>query len=161
MIRAALQSSHFLYRLELTAADGRPPAMVPLSQYELATRLSYLLWASGPDDALLDAAGRGELGTKAAVATKARDDAGRSEGARSAITDFYNQWMGTSRLDDHHQERRRCSRPTRRRRARRRCRPRPPAFVQYVLWTGDHKLQHAAHLAGRVRHRGRWRRSTA
>ena len=72
--------------------------MVPLSQYELATRLSYLIWASGPDDALLDAAGRGELATASAVAAKARAMLADPK-ARVAITDFYKQWLGTSRLD--------------------------------------------------------------
>ena len=72
---------------------------MPLSQYELATRLSFLIWAAGPDDALLDAAGRGELGTKADVAAKARAMLAGSARRASAITDFYNQWIGTSRLD--------------------------------------------------------------
>src|SRR5688572_7524181 len=43
MIRAALQSAHFLYRLETTTPADRNVKRVPLSQFELATRLSYLL----------------------------------------------------------------------------------------------------------------------
>ena len=82
MIRAALQSPHFLYRLEMTAPANASATMVPLSQYELATRLSYLHLGAGPDDALLDAAGRGELADKTAVATKARAMLADSEGAR-------------------------------------------------------------------------------
>ena len=80
------------------ARQCRHAQLVPLSQYELATRLSFLIWAAGPDDALLDAAGRGELADRAAVATKARAMLADPK-ARVAITDFYNQWMGTSRLD--------------------------------------------------------------
>src|SRR3954465_14210658 len=72
MIRAALQSSSFLYRLETTAPSVATAPLVALSPYELATRLSFLIWASGPDDALLDAAGRGALADRAGVATKAR-----------------------------------------------------------------------------------------
>ena len=98
MIRAALQSAHFLYRLETTAPANATAALVPLSQYELASRLSFLIWGAGPDDALLDAAGRGELADRAAVATKARAMLADPK-ARVAITDFYNQWIGTSRLD--------------------------------------------------------------
>ena len=55
MIRAALQSPDFLYRLEPPTGAEAGQRMVPLTQYELATRLSYLIWGSGPSDALLDA----------------------------------------------------------------------------------------------------------
>jgi len=92
MIRAALQSTHFLYRLETTAPADAATKLVPLNQFELATRLSYLLWASGPDDALLDAAARGELATKAAVAAKAREMLGQPK-AREAI-DWFKQTLG-------------------------------------------------------------------
>ena len=68
------------------------------ASYELASRLSFLIWAAGPDDALLDAAGRGELADETAVAAKARAMLADPK-ARVAITDFYNQWIGTSRLD--------------------------------------------------------------
>jgi len=51
---------------------ARPAKLVPLSQFEVASRLSYLIWAAGPDDALLDAAAQGELTTKEQVASKAR-----------------------------------------------------------------------------------------
>ena len=64
MLRAALQSSNFLYRLELTPSTDAGAKRIPLNQFELASRLSYLAWASGPDDALLDAAAKGELATK-------------------------------------------------------------------------------------------------
>jgi hypothetical protein len=73
MVRAALQSPDFLYRLETTSPANAGATQVPLSAYELATRLSFLVWSSGPDDALLDAAARGELSSKAQVAAKARE----------------------------------------------------------------------------------------
>ncbi len=136
MIRAALQSAHFLYRLEMTSPTSTA-AMVPLSQYELATRLSYLVWASGPDDALLDAAGRNELATKEAVAAKARamlDD----PKARIAITDFYKQWIGTSRLDT--MTKSATLFPSYSSAVRDGMKLETPAFIEYVLWTGDHKL---------------------
>ncbi len=98
MIRAALQSSHFLYRLETTTPANPATKVVPLSQFELATRLSYLVWGSGPDDALLDVAERGELGTKAQVAAKAREMLAQPQ-ARQAVAHFFDQWAGTRRLD--------------------------------------------------------------
>ncbi len=130
MIRAALQSAHFLYRLEMTSPTSTA-AMVPLSQYELATRLSYLVWASGPDDALLDAAGRNELATKEAVAAKARamlDD----PKARIAITDFYKQWIGTSRLDT--MTKSATLFPSYSSAVRDGMKLETPAFIEYVLW---------------------------
>ena len=98
MIRAALQSPHFIYRLETAAPTSANAQLVPISQYELASRLSFLIWASGPDDALLDAAGRGELADRTAVATKARAMLADPQ-ARVASTAFDNPWIGTSRLD--------------------------------------------------------------
>ena len=137
MIRAALQSSHFLYRLETSAPASPATTMVPLSQYEMATRLSYLIWAAGPDDALLDAAGRGELSSREPVATKARTMLADPK-ARVAITDFYKQWLGTSRLDITTKST--TAFPAFTDAAREGMRLETPAFVEYVMWTGDHKL---------------------
>ena len=137
MVRAALQSAHFLYRLETTAPANASAPLVPISQYELATRLSFLIWAAGPDDALLDAAGRGELADKAAVATKARAMLADPK-ARVAITDFYNQWIGTSRLDI--MTKSTTLFPQYSDAVRDAMKAETPAFVEYVLWSGDHKL---------------------
>lgn len=59
-LRALLFSPHFLYRVEL---DADPTSLEPhpLSDYELATRLSYFLWSSTPDDVLLELAAEGRL----------------------------------------------------------------------------------------------------
>jgi hypothetical protein len=57
VIRAMLQSPHFLYRSELGAAGS------PLTGYELASKLSFWLRNTTPNDALLDAAGAGMLDT--------------------------------------------------------------------------------------------------
>jgi hypothetical protein len=137
MIRAALQSPHFLYRLELTAPADPNAKLVPLSPYELATRLSYLLWASGPDDALLDAAGRGDLSTKDGVAAKARAMLSDPR-ARVAISNFFNEWIGTSRLDITSKSA--TLFPAFSDDVRDGMKQETSALVQYVLWTGDHKL---------------------
>jgi hypothetical protein len=137
MIRAALQSANFLYRLETTSASDPNAPLVPLSQYELATRLSYLIWSAGPDDALLDAAGRGELGDRAAVATKARAMLADPK-ARLAIDEFYNQWIGTSRLDI--MTKSTTLFPSYSDSVRDAMKAETPALVEYVLWSGDRKL---------------------
>ncbi|MFN7701717.1 MAG: DUF1592 domain-containing protein [Deltaproteobacteria bacterium] len=59
-IEAMLQSPHFLYRAELQPS-GDSASPVPLSAYELASRLSYALWSTMPDDDLFEAAASGAL----------------------------------------------------------------------------------------------------
>lgn len=139
MVRAALQSPDFLYRLELTTPTDTKTKLVPLSPYEMATRLSYLIWASGPDDGLLDDAGNGKLGTRADVATKARAMLADAK-ARPAITDFYNQWVGTSRLDIITKNS--SLFPMYSEDVRDGMTKEMPAFVEHVLWSGsDHSLK--------------------
>ncbi len=62
-LAAMLQAPQFLYRFE--TADGFPGATsavsMPLSSIEMASKLSFFVWASAPDEALLDAAERGDL----------------------------------------------------------------------------------------------------
>jgi hypothetical protein len=137
MIRAALQSPHFIYRLETTSPADAAAKLVPLSQFELATRLSYLIWASAPDDALLDAAAANALATPAAIAAKAREMLA-SPKAKGAISNFFNQWASTTRLGiltKNTEVFPKFSTELRDAMARE-----LPAFVDYVLFTGDHKL---------------------
>jgi hypothetical protein len=69
VIAAMLQSPQFLYRPE-PAADGVPSPQ-PLDGQALATRLAYMLWGSGPDQALLDAADAGRLDSEAGLLAEA------------------------------------------------------------------------------------------
>ena len=91
-VAGILQAPAFHFRIERAdAADGGP------TPWELATRLSYFLWDSMPDDALFAAAGTGELATRAGVERQARrmlDD----PKARPAVVHFHNQWLGTDRV---------------------------------------------------------------
>jgi len=67
----ALQSPQFLYRLEHGTAVPGQSVFRPTST-EMATRLSYLLWGSAPDSALLDLAAAGQLDTKEQVLAQAK-----------------------------------------------------------------------------------------
>ncbi|MEM7151814.1 MAG: DUF1588 domain-containing protein [Myxococcota bacterium] len=62
-----LQSPYFLYRVELGDELADDPNTRKYSPYEMATRLAYTLWESGPDQFLLDAAENGELTTEESV----------------------------------------------------------------------------------------------
>jgi len=137
MLRAALQSPNFLYRLELTPAKDASATRIPLSQFELASRLSYLTTGSGPDDALLDSAARGELASKEQVAAKARQLLA-APNARGAVGSFFEQWTSTRRLSittkssslfaSFSSEMRDAMAKE------------LPAFVNDVLWNGDGRL---------------------
>ncbi len=89
-MRAMLVSPAFLYRSEMGTASG---ASFALSPHELASALSYQLWGTMPDDALLDAADRGELVDLASREREARRLLADPR-ARSQVADFAEMWLG-------------------------------------------------------------------
>src|SRR6185369_14326111 len=137
MVRAALQSPNFLYRLELTPASDASAKRIPLSQFELASRLSYLTWGSGPDDALLDVAAKGGLATKDQVAGKARELLAAPK-ARGAIGSFFEQWASTRRLSI--TTKNTTTFPAFSTELRDAMVKELPAFINDVLWNGDGRL---------------------
>jgi hypothetical protein len=95
--RVMLQDLEFLYRVEIGQPVAGAAGLLKLSGYEIASRLSYFLWGTAPDDALLEAAGTGDrLGTPTAVrATAARMLAdGRT---RYGLNKFHAMWLGYER----------------------------------------------------------------
>jgi hypothetical protein len=96
VLEAMLQSPRFLYQLELTLPDAGD-TVVALSAWELATRLSFFLWESTPDDALLDAASAGELATADGVRAQAERMLADPR-ARRAVESFHLQWLGLDKL---------------------------------------------------------------
>jgi hypothetical protein len=91
-VQAALCSSQFLYRWELDPQPAKPGDVRNLSDYEIASRLSYFLWASMPDDELFAIADRGELlkegNLEKQVARMLEDWR-----ARSLVENFGGQWL--------------------------------------------------------------------
>jgi hypothetical protein len=72
--------------------------VVQLGPYEIASRLSYLLWSSMPDDELLAAADAGELATPEQI--KAQAERMLEDGrARAAVANFHRQWLELSHLE--------------------------------------------------------------
>ena len=85
VIEATLQSPSFLFWMEQTSNPKWKP-------YAAANRLSYFVWDTMPDDALLDAAARGELNSSDDIARMARrmlDD----PRAKQGLDDFVSQWL--------------------------------------------------------------------
>ena len=99
VVRAMLQSPHFLYQVEVGDATRGPEAdgAIPLSGYELASRLSFLLWNSVPDDALFAAAAANQLQTAAQVESTARRML-KDPKAREGLASFHRQWLGIEAL---------------------------------------------------------------
>ncbi len=97
VIQAALQSPAFLYRVEMGTAPEGDATYVKLSDHEMASRLSYFLWGTMPDQTLFDAADAGKLSTKEDVEAQARR---MLEGpkAHAAITEFHTQWLDYDRI---------------------------------------------------------------
>ena len=96
-LAGVLSSPAFLYHVELDPAGAAPGDVVRITGYEMASRLSFLFWRSGPDDALLDAAEAGLLDTEEGVADEARRLLEDERSARG-IHDFYRQWLGLDGL---------------------------------------------------------------
>jgi len=91
VIETMLQSPNFLYRGELsTEEDGE--GFIPLNDYEIASRLSYMLTASMPDAELFRAAAAGELTTSEGIRAQAERLAA-SAAIRPRVLDFHEQWL--------------------------------------------------------------------
>ncbi len=91
-----LQAPSFLYRAEIGTPDGS--GWRRLDGYELASKLSFLLWNTGPDEALLEAAASGSLDDASGVheqALRLLED----PRSRAAIRAFFAQYLDLGRLD--------------------------------------------------------------
>ena len=80
LLARILVSPAFLYRVEQPLETPTAAAAEPLSSWEMASRLSYFLWSSIPDDELRRAAAAGELSNPRDSATPGEAHAGRSQG---------------------------------------------------------------------------------
>lgn len=96
-LRALLVSPHFLLRAEGTAGEG----VQPLTDWELATRLSYFLWSSMPDDELFELARRGVLKDPAVLEAQALRLLKDSR-ASALAENFAPQWLQVRRLEEIH-----------------------------------------------------------
>ena len=98
-LQALLTSPQFLFRVERQPHPDDPAELSKLSQYELATRLSYFLWSSVPDEALRQDAAAGVLSdpTRLSHHVQRMIDDRRSE---AFVTHFAGQWFNLRNLED-------------------------------------------------------------
>lgn len=92
VLRSMLQDPEVLYRIETGTPTGEP-GIFKLDSYEVASRLSFLLWGSAPDDPLLEQARNGALldgASRSAAAAAMLGDAR----ARTQLERFHAMWLG-------------------------------------------------------------------
>lgn len=97
-IQAMLVSPHFLFRIERDADPTDPTAIHEISNFEIASRLSYFLWSSMPDDTLLDLAQAGKL-REPEVLEQQVDRMLADKRAQAFAENFSGQWLETRNLD--------------------------------------------------------------
>jgi hypothetical protein len=105
LITRILVAPQFLYRVEEADASAVKPAALktdikPLSNWEMASRLSFFLWSSIPDDELRRAAGAGELTDAQGIQRQVKRMVADPK-ARRLSTEFFGQWLGFYHFDEY------------------------------------------------------------
>lgn len=93
-LQGVLMSPQFLFRAEQPHAGAAPE---PVNEYELATRLSYFLWGSMPDDELMQMASKGQLSNPEYFRNKALCMLSNKRTIEFSER-FVEQWLGTREL---------------------------------------------------------------
>jgi hypothetical protein len=118
-LASVLMSPHFCYRIDLVEAAGKgqaapaasvsrpakvktkvPRGSLPLSDHALASRLSYFLWSSAPDEALLARAVAGDLHHPKVIAAEARRMM-KDDKVRGLAVEFGGHWLDFRRFEEH------------------------------------------------------------
>jgi hypothetical protein len=91
-LQRTLASPNFIFRSERDPADALPETTHPVGDFELASRLSFFLWSSIPDDLLLDRAGEGRLRNTESFYREVRRMLADPK-ASTLVTSFADQWL--------------------------------------------------------------------
>jgi len=91
-LRAVLASTEFIFRIERDPENIAANRPYRISDIELASRLSFFLWSSIPDDELLDVAAQGKLHDPATLERQVRRMLADSR-SQSLVTNFAGQWL--------------------------------------------------------------------
>ena len=97
LVAAVLASPEFLYRT-IRGAQAANAGEVALTDFELATRLSFFIWNTGPDDELLKLAGSKELSKPAVMDAQVKRMLADPR-ANSLATNFAMKWLGLNELE--------------------------------------------------------------
>jgi hypothetical protein len=96
-LKTVLLSPHFFFHVEL--GDPVSAVATPLGEYELASRLSYLVWSSIPDAELTQAADAAKLGQNPAEVRKNLDRMMSDPKAQALVDNFGGQWLSLRDVD--------------------------------------------------------------
>tara|TARA_Y100000780_G_scaffold36031_1_gene29093 strand:- start:1047 stop:3644 length:2598 start_codon:yes stop_codon:yes gene_type:complete len=94
LVEAMLQSPRFLYRVENERGDG---TAWPVSEYELASRMSYIIWGAPPDTQLLEAAENGQLFEHDSLEAQLKRMLDDPRAAKRSA-EFVHEWLNLGRL---------------------------------------------------------------
>lgn len=98
VLQAILQSPQFLYHWQLGSAQPEASGdVVALGPHELASRLSYFLWSTMPDDALFEAADADALGSDEEIEAQVRRMLADPK-AKDTLATFHRQWLDIDHL---------------------------------------------------------------
>jgi hypothetical protein len=97
-LEAILVSPHFLFRIENDRDPNNPAASHRLDDYELASRLSYFLWSSMPDDELFRLAGEHKLHSPEVLTAQVRRMLADAK-CVALVDNFAGQWLELRNLD--------------------------------------------------------------
>lgn len=97
VVHAVLTSPHFIYLVELSP-DAEPGSIARVTSYAMASRLSFFLWNTTPDDELLDAAAVGLLDTPEGIEAQAQRMV-EDPRMRDGLSNFTRQWLHLDAVD--------------------------------------------------------------
>lgn len=97
-LQAMLVSPHFLFRIERDQPLGKAEIIHPINQHELASRLSYFLWSSMPDEELMRLADQQVLRQPAVLARQVQRML-KDPRSRSLVENFGGQWLELRKLE--------------------------------------------------------------
>src|SRR5579883_1508429 len=98
-VTGMLASPFFLYRGERVPAGLKPGEKYPITDLELASKLSFFLWNSIPDDELLDAAAKNKLSDPAVLDKEVKRMLADPR-SKTLASNFVFQWLNMSKLDE-------------------------------------------------------------
>jgi len=96
-LERVLAAPSFLFRIEREPADAKAGSIFRLNDLDLASRLSFFLWSSIPDDELLNAAIAGRLKVPAVLEQQVRRMLADPR-SRALVDNFFDQWLQMSKL---------------------------------------------------------------
>lgn len=98
-VTAVLVSPHFLFRVENQTQPDNADLIQPITDYELASRLSYFLWSSMPDKVLFDLAAQKKLRNPKVLEQQTRRML-QDKKSQALVNNFATQWLNLRNLEE-------------------------------------------------------------